>query len=53
MPGPKIPDPASTGPVAKRQRLDVDKDQSARPVVHKSKIFAPFRVRARAPIELY
>ncbi|KAH7138910.1 Utp21 specific WD40 associated putative domain-containing protein [Dendryphion nanum] len=45
MPGPKIPDydQASNGPVIKRQKLEAISAKSSAPVVHQSKIFAPFR----------
>ncbi|KAF2747948.1 Utp21-domain-containing protein [Sporormia fimetaria CBS 119925] len=43
MAGPKMGDGASSGPMVKRQRLDASNEQDAAAVVHRSKIFAPFR----------
>ncbi|PSN66948.1 Utp21-domain-containing protein [Corynespora cassiicola Philippines] len=43
MPGSKAAQGASNGPVAKRQKLQTSLEKSSAPVVHKSKIFAPFR----------
>ena len=34
----------SSGPVAKRAKLDASRDSGTTPLVHRSKIFAPFRV---------
>ncbi|KAF2657992.1 Utp21-domain-containing protein [Lophiostoma macrostomum CBS 122681] len=43
MPGPKLLESAANGPVAKRQKLNVRQDQSTTPLVHRSKIFSPYR----------
>ncbi|KAF2191079.1 Utp21-domain-containing protein [Zopfia rhizophila CBS 207.26] len=43
MPVPLISERPSNGPIAKRQKLEVCREKSSGPLVHRSKIFAPFR----------
>ena len=44
MAGQKVHINSANGPVTKRQKVQVDGEKSAAPVVRQSKIFAPFRV---------
>ncbi|KAF1959591.1 Utp21-domain-containing protein [Byssothecium circinans] len=43
MPAPKLPEKATNGPIAKRQKRQGTKDETPVTVARKSKIFAPFR----------
>ncbi|KAF2115866.1 Utp21 specific WD40 associated putative domain-containing protein [Lophiotrema nucula] len=43
MPAPIIPHNATNGPIVKRQKRETALEKSSTPLVHRSKIFAPFR----------